>query len=149
MMEDFIDYSSYYAIFYKDNMPVWCIEMIRTTEQGAHNFCKRFKKYNLIWDRYEILDLDTVVIIMKESAMKKEPEEFLKEILTIDFRLPISDIKKITVETHISEIGIDSLEIYNLLFNIENNYRIRFSNHFLPTTVGDLVEEINRLRALK
>lgn len=69
--------------------------------------------------------------------------EFLKEYYKETFKL---DSSEFTLETHISGTGIDSVEAYNLLYALENNYGIRFDSKFMPITIGDLLTEVDRLR---
>jgi acyl carrier protein len=85
-----------------------------------------------IWERIPVSD--------------KDPIEHLREYYKETFKL---DSSSFTVDTHISETGIDSLEAYNLLYELENTYSIRFDSHFLPITLGDLLVEVNRLKNAK
>lgn len=75
--------------------------------------------------------------------MQQSVIEVIKEIVEVDFNLPVENI---TLDTKLVDIGIDSLESFNMLYSLERTYDIRFDNKFTPETVGELVDEIERLR---
>ena len=56
----------------------------------------------------------------------------------------------ITAESKLSEIGIDSLNLLELLFEVEEKYGVRFPNDLpQPETVGQLIEILDNIRAEK
>ena len=51
------------------------------------------------------------------------------------------------LENRLDELGIDSLAMFDLLFELEDAYGIRFENNTeKPETVGQLVELIEKFR---
>lgn len=70
----------------------------------------------------------------------------LREIYKATFEKECSTFNK---ETRMTSIGLDSLESFNFLFAIEQEYKIEFSSKFFPNTLGELVNEINRLMSIK
>jgi acyl carrier protein len=56
----------------------------------------------------------------------------------------------ITLESKLAEIGIDSLNLLELLFEVEEKYGVRFPNDLpQPETVGQLIEILENIRAEK
>jgi len=57
---------------------------------------------------------------------------------------------QITTESKLTELGIDSLNLLELLFEVEEKYGIRLPNDLpQPETVGQLVEILDRIAAEK
>lgn len=56
---------------------------------------------------------------------------------------------KITIETNLQELGIDSLDVFTLLFELENAFKISIPDDDVRSirTVGDIVEGIKKLIA--
>ena len=54
--------------------------------------------------------------------------------------------KEITMETELKGLGIDSLDLVEIIMDAEEKYGIEFDNDELSgfTTVGDVVETINK-----
>ncbi|MGB0036635.1 MAG: acyl carrier protein [Candidatus Acidiferrales bacterium] len=56
---------------------------------------------------------------------------------------------KITLETNLQELGIDSLDVFTLLFELENAFKISIPDDDVRSirTVSDVVEGIRKLLA--
>jgi len=56
---------------------------------------------------------------------------------------------KITVETNLQELGIDSLDVFTLLFELENAFKISIPDDDVRSirTVNDIVEGIKKIQA--
>jgi acyl carrier protein len=61
-------------------------------------------------------------------------------------RIPV---EKITLETNLQELGIDSLDVFTLLFELENAFKISIPDDDVRSirTVNDIVEGIRKLVA--
>lgn len=61
-------------------------------------------------------------------------------------RIPVD---KITVNTNLQELGIDSLDVFTLLFELENAFKISIPDDDVRSirTVNDIVEGIKKLIA--
>lgn len=58
--------------------------------------------------------------------------------------------EEITRETCLADAGIDSLNLLELLFEVEEKYGIRFPNDLAqPQTVGELLDILERIRPEK
>ena len=58
--------------------------------------------------------------------------------------------ENITPESKLTEIGIDSLNLLEVLFEVEEKYGIRFPNDLpQPETVGQLIEILEKMVAAK
>jgi acyl carrier protein len=57
--------------------------------------------------------------------------------------------EKITLETNLQELGIDSLDVFTLLFELENAFKISIPDDDVRSirTVNDVVEGIKKLMA--
>ena len=57
--------------------------------------------------------------------------------------------EKITLETNLQELGIDSLDVFTLLFELENAFKISIPDDDVRSirTVNDVVEGIKRIMA--
>jgi acyl carrier protein len=57
--------------------------------------------------------------------------------------------EKITLETNLQEMGIDSLDVFTLLFELENAFKISIPDDDVRSikTVNDIVEGIKKLLA--
>lgn len=57
--------------------------------------------------------------------------------------------EKITLETNLQELGIDSLDVFTLLFELENAFKISIPDDDVRSirTVNDIVEGIKKLIA--
>lgn len=51
----------------------------------------------------------------------------------------------ITNNTRLENTGVDSLDALNLFFHIEEKFDIKFTDDFIPETIGQLVDEVERL----
>ena len=60
-----------------------------------------------------------------------------------------SPADKITLETNLQELGIDSLDVFTLLFELENAFKISIPDDEVRSirTVNDIVEGIKKLLA--
>lgn len=56
---------------------------------------------------------------------------------------------KITLETNLQELGIDSLDVFTLLFELENAFNISIPDDDVRSirTVNDIVEGIKKIQA--
>jgi acyl carrier protein len=56
---------------------------------------------------------------------------------------------KITLETNLQDLGIDSLDVFTLLFELENAFKISIPDDDVRSirTVNDIVEGIKKLLA--
>ena len=56
---------------------------------------------------------------------------------------------KITLETNLQELGIDSLDVFSLLFELENAFKISIPDDDVRSirTVNDIVEGVKKLIA--
>ena len=61
-------------------------------------------------------------------------------------RIPV---EKITLETNLQELGIDSLDVFTLLFELENAFKISIPDDDVRSirTVNDIVEGLRKLVA--
>jgi acyl carrier protein len=61
-------------------------------------------------------------------------------------RIPV---EKIALETNLQELGIDSLDVFTLLFELENAFKISIPDDDVRSirTVNDVVEGIRKLIA--
>ena len=57
--------------------------------------------------------------------------------------------EKITVDTNLQEMGIDSLDVFTLLFELENAFKISIPDDDVRSikTVGDIVTGIKKILA--
>jgi acyl carrier protein len=57
--------------------------------------------------------------------------------------------EKITLETNLQELGIDSLDVFTLLFELENAFKISIPDDDVRSirTVNDIVEGIKKILA--
>lgn len=92
------------------------------------------------------LDFNNVVTIWDPYMTDLEPLEYVKQYYKEVFSL---DTTGLTLDSKLVDTGIDSLESFNLLYEIENTYQIRFNQKFAPITIGDVVTEIENLRKAK
>jgi acyl carrier protein len=73
--------------------------------------------------------------------------ELLKEFVKSHVDNPPENI---TADSKLVEIGIDSLNLLELLFEVEEKCGIRFSNDMpQPETVGQLIEIFEKMQAAK
>lgn len=61
-------------------------------------------------------------------------------------RIPV---EKITLETNLQELGIDSLDVFTLLFELENAFKISIPDDDVRSirTVNDIIEGVRKLIA--
>jgi len=57
--------------------------------------------------------------------------------------------EKITLDTNLQELGIDSLDVFTLLFELENAFKISIPDDDVRSirTVNDIVEGVKKLLA--
>ncbi|MEF8718308.1 MAG: acyl carrier protein [Candidatus Accumulibacter necessarius] len=73
--------------------------------------------------------------------------EGLRAILVKDYQL---DPAVVTLDAPLEGLGIDSLGVAELMFTVEDQFRIRLSPDSVPlTTVGDVVRHIDELAAIQ
>ena len=71
--------------------------------------------------------------------------EALRAILANDYKL---EPETLTLDSPLEELGIDSLGVLELLFNIEQEFKITLPPDAVPLpTLGDVVRYIDRLIA--
>jgi acyl carrier protein len=72
-------------------------------------------------------------------------EKVISTLATVK-RIPAD---KITLETNLQEIGIDSLDVFTLLFELENAFKISIPDDDVRSirTVNDIVEGIKKILA--
>lgn len=56
------------------------------------------------------------------------------------------DVKNITRESSLSSLGLDSIDVANVLFEIENEFNIRFEDEEMMSlkTVNDVIVSIEK-----
>jgi acyl carrier protein len=61
-------------------------------------------------------------------------------------RVPAENIK---IDTNLQEMGIDSLDVFTLLFELENTFKISIPDDDVRSikTVGDIVDGVKKLLA--
>ncbi|HYO27587.1 MAG TPA: acyl carrier protein [Azonexus sp.] len=75
----------------------------------------------------------------------KTTVEQLREILVKDYKL---DPDSLTLDTPLEDLGIDSLGIAELLFTVEDVFKVKVSPESVEMeTVGDVVSYIDALMA--
>ena len=73
--------------------------------------------------------------------------EHLRAILIKDYKL---DPKRVTLEAELEALGIDSLGVAELLFNVEDEFHITLSPDAVQLlTLGDVVHFIDELIAVQ
>lgn len=72
-------------------------------------------------------------------------EKVIETLATVK-RIPAD---KITLETNLQEMGIDSLDVFTLLFELENAFKISIPDDDVRSirTVNDIVEGIKKIIA--
>ena len=71
--------------------------------------------------------------------------ELLREILVKDYKL---DPDSLTLDTPLEDLGIDSLGVAELLFTVEDVFKVKVSTESVKlTTVGDVVGYVDALVA--
>ncbi len=72
-------------------------------------------------------------------------EKVISTLATVK-RIPAD---KITVETNLQELGIDSLDVFTLLFELENAFKISIPDEDVRSirTVNDIVAGIKKILA--
>lgn len=85
--------------------------------------------------------------LITASLDSMQPLDLLKKFVKKHVQNPPEDI---TLESRFADIGLDSLNLLELIFEAEEKYGIRFSNDLpQPETVGQLIEIFEKLRATK
>lgn len=56
------------------------------------------------------------------------------------------DTKKISLETKISDLGLDSLDSVELLMSLEEDYKVSLEGINYDNTIGDVMKYINENR---
>lgn len=71
--------------------------------------------------------------------------EGLRAILAKDYKL---EPESLTLDSSLEELGIDSLGVFELLFNVEEKFKITLPSESVPLpTLGDVVNYIDQLIA--
>lgn len=71
-------------------------------------------------------------------------EDIVFELVSAERQCAGSDI---TMESHLSDLGIDSLRAITILYELEDRFEIEIPNEIIGTitTVGDIVRNIDQL----
>lgn len=89
---------------------------------------------------------------MMEYLTENSIEEGLKKILAKELKIEVEDI---TDDSHIvDDIGVESAEMINLLYNIETEFNIEISNeeaskNLIVKNMANLVKEKIKLKSTK
>jgi acyl carrier protein len=83
---------------------------------------------------------------MEAEAMADEVAEKVIAALASVKRIPAENIR---LDTNLQELGIDSLDVFTLLFELENTFKISIPDDDVRSirTVNDVVEGIKKLLA--
>ena len=139
MEEDCPEVDDYLLILWDNSQSIYrVIFLYHITFEGAIRKSQSFsKQYQLFVNVAEGCNY-----IRNFRTMEQPLLDLIIEVIKNDFGITT----EITLETKIGDIGIDSLEAFNLLYSIEETYKIRFDIKFIPETVQDIVNEVERLR---
>lgn len=114
------------------------LDLVHITLEGAFRKARSYnKKFSLF------INIDEAVKYLERFYMNQTVVDTIKEIVETDYGLTIHP--NITIESKIEELGIDSLESFNLLYSLERIYGVQFENKFTPITIKDIVTEIEEL----
>ncbi len=89
---------------------------------------------------------------MMESLTENSIEEGLKKILAKELKIEVEDI---TADSHIvNDIGVESAEMINLLYNIETEFDVEISNeeaskNLILKNMANLVKEKINMKSIK
>jgi acyl carrier protein len=77
------------------------------------------------------------------------PDEVAEKVIATLASVKRISAEKITVETNLQDLGIDSLDVFTLLFELENAFKISIPDDDVRSirTVNDIVEGIKKLLA--
>jgi acyl carrier protein len=77
------------------------------------------------------------------------PDEVAEKVIATLASVKRIPAEKITLETNLQELGIDSLDVFTLLFELENAFKISIPDDDVRSirTVSDIVEGIKKLLA--
>ncbi|CAG1769446.1 acyl carrier protein [uncultured bacterium] len=87
-----------------------------------------------------------------ESLTENSIEEGLKKILAKELKIEVEDI---TADSHIvNDIGVESAEMINLLYNIETEFDVEISNeeaskNLILKNMANLVKEKINMKSIK
>jgi acyl carrier protein len=108
----------------------------------------------LVWARAQLFGAQRVpqhriladVICFERGSMADAVAEKVIATLAAVKRIPAD---KITLESNLQELGIDSLDVFTLLFELENAFKISIPDDDVRSirTVKDVVEGIKKLMA--
>jgi len=74
--------------------------------------------------------------------MAQDPARQIAKLIAEHFDI---EVDKITPETEVASLGIDSLSMIEFMFQMEEKFNIRMSDSRAPlATVGDVIAEIER-----
>jgi acyl carrier protein len=74
--------------------------------------------------------------------MNQGPADQIKMLIAEHFGI---EVDKLTPETEVASLGIDSLSMIEFMFQMEEKFNIRMSDSRAPlATVGDVISEIER-----
>ncbi len=82
---------------------------------------------------------------MSDNPFMTTKTDTLATLLTLIHEQHHLDVSAVTLATHLTDTGLDSLAVAELLFSIEDTFKINLgdvSHDALPDTVGDLVKMI-------
>ena len=77
------------------------------------------------------------------------PDEVAEKVIATLASVKRIPAEKITVDTNLQEMGIDSLDVFTLLFELENAFKISIPDDDVRSikTVGDIVTGIKKILA--
>jgi acyl carrier protein len=77
------------------------------------------------------------------------PDEVAEKVIATLVSVKRIPADKITLETNLQDLGIDSLDVFTLLFELENAFKISIPDDDVRSirTVNDIVEGIKKLLA--
>jgi len=77
------------------------------------------------------------------------PDEVAAKVISTLATVKRIPADKITLETNLQELGIDSLDVFTLLFELENAFKISIPDDDVRSirSVNDIVEGIKKLIA--
>jgi acyl carrier protein len=77
------------------------------------------------------------------------PDEVAEKVIATLASVKRIPADKITLETNLQDLGIDSLDVFSLLFELENAFKISIPDDDVRSirTVNDIVEGVKKLMA--
>lgn len=132
--------NEYVVILWSETGRIYKIlNLFRITLKGTFIVAKKYnKKFTLF------ININEAIEYLERFYMNQTVLDVIKEIVESDYGLTIDE--SITINSKIEDLGIDSLESFNLLYSLERIYKIEFENKFTPVTIKEVINEIEKLR---